>query len=507
LKKIEVKNPIDYFKKLKENYVILSYEDRKKHVEKDSYAIAEKVGGIPLYSDNFLEEVVNLTEYPTPFLAKIAKEGFTIPPCITESVIKNHMKSFPVVNREGHLLPYFIGVRNGCSDFIENVRKGYEKVVRARVLDGKFFFEEDKKTPLTDLVNKLSGVVFFKGLGTLKEKTERLVRLSEYISQKIGLSTLQRKALMRSAFLSKADLLTNVVKEFPELQGEMGGIYAELQGEEKNVYETLKEQYLPSFSGDKLPKTSLGTYLSLIDKIDTLTGVFIFGIAVSGSKDPYGLRRTGNSIAQLLFSLDNNFFPIKDLIKTSISAYKGKNDMQPEKLLEEIISFLRERVKGILKEKSIRYDVVNTITELSLDLAPTYLKRALTIMKHLNDKELVSIVLSNKRVSNILLKAKPASKKINSELLFEKEESLLFTTLQSLKIKVDKKLEETNYEEIINLFYNLSPVISKFFDRVLVMDNDKMVRNNRLALLINLKDLFSEFANFSNIVVEKDKNA
>ena len=504
LKPIKIKNPADYFKKLKENYVILSYDNRKKLIEKKSFRIAQKVNGVPKYTNDFLEEVANLNEYPTPFLAEIDKENFTMPECIIESVIKNHLKSFPVADKKGKLLPYFIGVRNGCSDFIENVKEGYEKVAKARLLDGKFFFEEDKKIPLETLVNKLSGVVFIKGLGTLKEKTERLLKLSDYLSRKINLDKTQYEILSRSAFLSKADLLTNVVREFPALQGEMGSIYAALQGEKKEVYVAIKEQYLPRFSDDKLPKTLIGTYLSIIDKIDTLVGSFIIGLNVSGSKDPYGLRRIGNSILQLLFSINDTSFPITEIIEASANVYQSK---QSDIVSKNAMTFLKERASSVLKEKGIRYDVVNAVVALPIDLAPTYLKRALTIMKHLHDRELETIVLSNKRVKNILSRAKLNSREVDKELLFEKEEEVLFEALQNTYVRTNEELRKMNYEEIINLFYHFSPIISKFFDRVLVMDNNEKVRNNRLALLSNLKDLFSGFADFSRIVIEKGKSA
>lgn len=505
--KIKIKNPADYFKKLKENYVILSYDERKNSVEKNTHALAKKINGTPLYSNDFLEEVVNLTEYPTPFLATIGKEEFSIPQCISIRVIENHIKSFPCVDKNGKLLPYFIGVRNGCSDFIEIVKSGYEKVIKARMLDGKFFFEEDKKISLPTLVNKLSEVVFLKGLGTMKDKTDRLTILSDYISPKIGLNDSQNKALKRSAYLSKADLLTNVVREFPDLQGEIGGIYAELQGEETEVSEAIKDQYLPRFADDKLPKTLIGTCLSLIDKIDTLTGGFVVGIAVSGSKDPYGLRRIGNSVVLLLTSIDMESFPLKELVQVSIGLHKPKKEIETEKISKDIDSFLKERAKGILKEKNIRYDIINAVTALSLDLTTTYKKKAEILMNHINDEELASIALANKRVNNILQNADISSKIIDKKLLFEKEEECLFDAIQHTKTKIENGLKQMNYEEIIKILYSLSPVISKFFDKVLVMDNDEKIRKNRLAMLINLKELFLKFADFSAIVIEKEKNA
>jgi len=290
------------------------------------------------------------------------------------------------------------------------------------------------------------------------------------------------------------------------LQGEIGGIYAKLQGEDTEVYEAIKDQYLPHFTDDKLPKTLIGTCLSLIDKIDTLTGGFLMGIAVSGSKDPYGLRRIGNSIVQLLTSINMESFPLKELVQESIDLYKPKKEIESEETSKDIDSFLKERIKGILKEKNIRYDIINAVTALSLDLITTYKRRAEVLTSHISDEELTSIVLANKRVNNILLNTDISSKTIDKKLLFEKEEEGLFDAIQNTKIKVENGLKQMNYEEIIKLLYSLSPVISKFFDKVLVMDNDEKIRKNRLAMLINLKELFLKFADFSAIVIEKDKN-
>ena len=280
-----------------------------------------------------------------------------------------------------------------------------------------------------------------------------------------------------------------------------------MQGEETEVSEAIKDQYLPRFADDKLPKTLIGTCLSLIDKIDTLTGGFVVGIAVSGSKDPYGLRRIGNSVVLLLTSIDMESFPLKELVQVSIGLHKPKKEIETEKISKDIDSFLKERAKGILKEKNIRYDIINAVTALSLDLTTTYKKKAEILMNHINDEELASIALANKRVNNILQNADISSKIIDKKLLFEKEEECLFDAIQHTKTKIENGLKQMNYEEIIKILYSLSPVISKFFDKVLVMDNDEKIRKNRLAMLINLKELFLKFADFSAIVIEKEKNA
>ncbi len=501
-KPIELKNAGEYFAKMRENYVILSFDERRKLTERKARSESEKVNGKPSYSFSHLTEIVNLTEYPTPFLASIDKEAFDIPECITASIIEGHMKSLKVVDEKGRLLPYFIGVRNGSSDFIDVVRKGYEKVVKARILDGKFFFEEDKKTKLESLVEKLSGVVFLKGLGTMKDKTDRLVKLATEVSGILSLTKEEKENLVRSAFLSKADLLTNVVREFPELQGTMGGIYAKIQGEPEQVAAVMSEQYLPRFSGDKLPQTKLGKYLSIIDKIDTICGAFSVGVKVSGSKDPFGLRRAGNGIMQIVMSEEENFFPISEIIEKAllILGY-GKKEVEEKK--EEIVQFLKERARGILKEKGFASDIVNAVLSVPIDFAPSYESRASVLKKHIEEETLLLIVLSNKRVKNILEKSGAEFGKVNPDLFFERDEENLYSAISESRKAISENLQSGNYEKIMEIFYVLHPVIAQFFDNVLVMDEDEKVRNNRLALLRELKRLFDEFADFSALSVKK----
>ncbi len=501
-KPIEIRNAGEYFAKMRENYVILSFDERRKLTERKARSEAEKVNGKPSYTFSHLTEIVNLTEYPTPFLASIDKEAFDIPECITASIIEGHMKSLKVINEKGKLLPYFVGVRNGSSDFIDIVRSGYEKVVKARILDGKFFFEEDKRTNLESLVEKLSGVIFLKGLGTMKDKTDRLVKLATEVSEILSLAKEERENLVRSAFLSKADLLTNVVREFPELQGTMGGIYAKIQGEPEQVASAISEQYLPRFSGDKLPQTKLGKYLSIIDKIDTICGAFSVGVRVSGSKDPFGLRRAGNGIMQIIMSEEENFFPISGIIEKALLIL-GYGEKEIGEKKEEVVKFLKERAKGILKEKGFASDIVNAVLSVPVDFAPSYESRASVLKKHIEEETLLLIVLSNKRVKNILEKSGAEFGKVNPDLFFERDEENLYSAISDAENVISENLRSGNYEKIMEIFYVLHPVIAQFFDNVLVMDKDEKVRKNRLNLLKELKGLFDEFADFSALSVKK----
>lgn len=497
-----IKHTEEYFKKIRENYVILSYKERRRIVENRIKDIARKINGVPVYTEDFLEEVVNMNEYPTPFLASIGIKEIRIPECIIESVIKSHLKSFPVKERNGtSLLPYFIGVRNGTSDFIENVRAGYERVAKARILDGSFFFEEDKKTPLEVFVEKLGGVVFMTGLGSMKEKTERLEKLAKFIAHTLPLSNSEAENLIRAAYLSKTDLVSNVVGEFPELEGRIGGIYARFWGENEEVATAISEQYLPLYSGDKLPLSKIGKILSIIDRIDTLAGGFIQGIDYSSSKDPFGLRRIASGVVQIVFSMGLGRFPLKALVYEALTYYQIEKD--EDKKRDEVLNFLRERAEGILKEKGIRYDVANAVLMLPIDLMPAYLERASTIMKHLNEETLALICTTNKRIKNIIEKSGfKGEGSVRRDLLFDKAEEELYNVMSDSKLTLNSLLEKGNYEAALSLYYFISPSVFKFFDNVLVMDENDNVKNNRLSLLKELKNLFDAYADFSQITFE-----
>jgi glycyl-tRNA synthetase beta chain len=504
--RIEIKNINDYFLKLKENYVIVSYDDRKKIVEERSSVLASKAGGMPIYTEEFFEEVVNMNEYPTPFICSIQLCDLKTPDCIVASVIKDHLKSFPLMGIQSRkLIPFFIAVRNGTSDFIDTVREGYERVAKARILDGNFFFDEDRKITFQSYIEKLAEIVFLGKMGSMKDKTERLVKLVVFLTSELKLGDDETADLKRASYLAKGDLVTNVVREFPELQGTMGGIYSELSGENANVSIAISEQYLPRFTGDKLPESILGKYLSLIDRIDTLVASFISGIEYSSSKDPFGLRRLGSGIAHIAFEILLDKLPLEELTVFSIETFNGKAfDKKSKK--SEILNFLRDRAVSVMKEHGIRYDVANAIATLHIDLMPTYLNRALILMRHLNDEKLATISTTYKRIRNILDKANLKEFHIEEKLLFEKTEEELYKLILESRKTMDELLLSKDYGASLSLLYILESSVGKFFDNVLVMDENENIRRNRLALLNNLKILFESFADFSYLTFDNKIN-
>jgi len=495
-----VDTPVTYFKKLRELYVVLDYNERREIVVKNVSNLAKSVSGKVKFEEDFLEEVVNLTEFPTPFLCELHTDKCEIPDCIIESIVKGHLKSFPVLSSDGEkLLPYFIGVRNGSSDFIENVRAGYEKVARARLYDGAFFFKEDRKVPLDKQVEKLKEIVFIKGLGTLYDKTLRLVEIAKYLSNTIKMSKESEEKLLRACYLSRADVPTQVVREFPELQGTIGERYARLQGEKEEVAKSLREQYLPRYIDDELPETDLGKYLGIIDRLDTLVMSIASKIEFSASKDPFGLRKSALQIVQVSFALNSAQFPFENLIKYISTLIQDK---EGDTTAKTVCALLKERANYFIRSKGISYDSANAVTTLPVDMLPTFLERATVLEKHAKDERFLNIVTVHKRIRNILEKGEKSVAPVRVALFFEKEETDLFESATESERLIEALLQNRDYEAIIQLLYLLVPVVNNFFDRVLVMDKEEDIKNNRLALLSKVKGIFEKFANFSEVVIE-----
>jgi len=499
---IDVKNPKDYFTKIREKYIILDFNERKRIVEQRANELANKVNGKLILDEEFLEEIINMTEFPTPFLCLMDIDKSSLPDCIIESIVKDHLKSLPIFKKDGTgILPHFIGVRNGTSDFIENVKKGYERVAKARILDGIFFFNEDKKNRLESNIEALSEVAFIGNLGSLKDKTMRLVKLSEYVSSVINLSEYESYALKRAAYLCKADLLTNVVNEFPELQGEIGSIYAEFEGENKNVADTIKEHLLPKYAQDKLPISNTGKLLSLVDKVDTVVGSILSGVEFSSSKDPYGLRRTIGGIVEILLNMGVESFPIREIIEQSIKIYLEENSNLHDES-EQILQVIKERTSSSLKEKGYDYDLVNSILSLNIDLTTSFKNRCEVLKKYKRDENFKLIIQTHKRVRNLISKAEFSIEGVKKELFVDESENELHQMIFETEELLTNLLKAKDYEAIIHLFYLLIPEITRFFENVLVMDKHKEIRNNRLNLLVKLKEIFESFADFSEIVID-----
>ncbi|MBO5131347.1 MAG: glycine--tRNA ligase subunit beta [Romboutsia sp.] len=491
---IEVSSLEDYLAKLEENYVILDQNKRKEMIKNQCIEVANSLGGEVEFDEDLLEEVTYLVEYPTAFYGEFDESYAKLPKEVVTTPMKEHQRYFPVL-KDGKLLPNFIAVRNGNDYRIDNVKKGNEKVLVARLEDALFFYKEDTKKSLETYCEKLKNVVFQAKLGTVYDKTLRIENLTTSILDILNLSN-ENEDAKRAAKLCKADLVTGMVFEFTELQGIMGREYAKVSGENETVSEAIFEHYLPRFAGDILPQTNVGTALSIADKLDSIVGFFAIGIQPTGSQDPYALRRQALGIINILMDkkLQVN---IKDLINAALDNYSNL-EFNKEEVVVNVMEFFKERVRNLFRELGIRYDVIEAVlsSEIS-DVSDTYL-RALELNNWLQKDELVEMLTAFNRVSTLAQKSE--SDTVNEELLKEEAEINLYAKFKETKQKVSELLKDKKYSEALDSFASLRPSIDAMFDSVMVMDKDESIKNNRLGMLKQIYDTMLSICDLSKIV-------
>lgn len=498
---IEIKNVSEYFDKLKEGYVIVNQDERRAVIRKQCEELARQKGGDVLMDEELLEEVVYLVEYPTALVGSFEEEYLKLPKDAVITPMKEHQRYFPVVDSKGKLLNYFITVRNGNNQYLDIVREGNEKVLRARLADAKFFYDEDKKLPLDNCVEKLKNVVFQETLGTIYEKTERIKNLSAHLAEITGVLGNSRENLLRSAHLCKGDLVTNMVKEFDELQGIMGKEYALLQGEKSEVAAAIQEHYMPRFAGDNTPETINGSILSIADKIDTICGCFAIGIQPTGSQDPYALRRQAIGIISII--LDKKLhLGLNELCDTSLKVFEAKAVLKGdiEEVRGKIIEFFRQRFKNVMIDKGFEYDIIDAVINVGFDdILDSQLKiQALAEWKY--REEFVNILASFNRVSNLASKARSTA--INSELFTEKAEIDLLYAFDRINAEYEENVNRRDYDKALKLLITLKKPIDDFFDNIMVMVEDEDIKNNRLGLLLSIANIMNRVADLGAIIAK-----
>lgn len=495
---IIVKNFSQYKEALKSAMVVVDQNERKKIIEEDSKKIANEVNGEVLLEEELLEDVTYLVEYPVIIRGEFEERFLKLPKEVLISEMKVHQKYFPILNKEGNLLPYFIVVANNKPKDISLIAKGNERVLRARFRDAEFFYNQDQKVPLINRVQNLKGIVYQKKLGTLYDKTIRILELSKYLSNILDNSN--KEIIERASILCKADLVTGMVGEFPELQGVMGRYYAILSGENPQVAQAIYEHYLPNGTGSPLPETLEGMILSIADKIDTISGSFSIGLIPTGSGDPYGLRRAALGIIRIAIEKNLNFSLI-NLIKESLKFYENYCNEGEEKVINTIFEFFKERIYNLMVNLyNYPYDAVDAIISLKWEsIFDTYLRiEALSSFK--KEKDFPLLVIAFKRAVGIIEDFKP-EKPLNPNMFEEESENDLYKALiksnDSLTLLLNKKLYKDAMKELISL----KSVIDNFFDNVLVNVENKELRENRLTLLTEIVLLFFKFADISKIVI------
>ena len=492
--KIKV-TPSDYENKLKKSFVIINPEKRISILKDLIIKEAKKVDGEPFFRSELLDEVSNLIEYPFVILGSFDRKFLTLPDKVVISAMETHQRYFSV-KKNGKLLPYFIsGINNKPND---KIIRGNEKVLTARLEDAKFYWETDREIPINDRLNKLSGIKWHKNLGDLLERTNRLIKISEWIGKRI--EKINPKILKEGAKLSKVDLTTLMIrdgKEFTSLEGYIGSEYGKAEGLNKDVCKIIEEHYKPKNLDDGLPSLREAAVVSLADRIDLIVGSFLAGEKPTGSRDPFGLRQAMNGfikiVAEFRFS-----FSLDELIKKNLGLFSTKKDKET---FEEIKRFIIEREEGFLQNKGIRYDIANAVlSEKWTNILESYLV-ALAMMKIREDSaDFEELIIGQKRVSNILEGKNPG--RVKQSLLNEKEEKDLFNKAKEIEPFLNKFIKKEDYYKGINELKKLRQSIDNLFDNVMVMDKDKKLKNNRLALLYYVRSLFHLFCDFEEIVID-----
>lgn len=486
----------DYEKDCEAQYIIVDPEKRKAMIRAQIEAVAKENGGRAEITDDLLEEVLYLVEYPTALCGRFEEKYLQLPPEAVITPMRDHQRYFPVKDDAGKLLPLFITVRNGGKEYLETVQHGNERVLRARLADAQFFFDEDRKKSLEEHRDKLKTVVFQQGLGTMYEKTERLAQLADFIADEIGADEKAHKHARRAALLSKADLVTGMVTEFTELQGIMGREYAKLDGECEKVAIAIDEHYMPRFAGDAQPQTTAGRIVSTADKIDTIVGTFHLGKIPTGSQDPFALRRQALGLVHMMIEAKYHL-SISRLVAKAMDLYGITETEERAKMQADVAEFLRLRLRNVLEVEQIRYDAVDAVLG-DVDDIYNVLLRARAVTAFTGQKDAARSMQAFVRVANIA--RKNAAETIYPERFHMAEEKALYQAYTSTKSAVESLVSGEDFEGAIDALTELVAPIDAFFDNVMVMDKDETIRENRLALLRSVDAVIRDVADFTKIV-------
>ena len=475
---ITIKNAASYVDTLKENFVMVDQDARRELISKQLHNIAASKNASIVWDDDLLEEINYLVEWPTALCGGFEESYLALPDAAIITPMKDHQRYFPLVDQDGKLLPMFLTVRNGSDHSIEVVQAGNERVLRARLDDAKFFFNEDRKKPLIDRQDGLTKIVFQEGLGNLADKTERLLKLGRVFGEECGLHEDAAVVLERATELAKTDLTTGMVTEFTELQGVMGKEYALLDGESEEVAEAIFEQYLPRFAGDVLPKTEAGKVLSIIDKVDNIVATFSRGLIPTGSQDPYALRRQTIGILNILLGSEWNI-SLRPIFKASMELLNVAADKQ-EELLNQVEEFFTLRLKNIFLDREVPHHVIDLLlsnNELSVADAEGLVNALLANRIDEN----VELVQAYTRMYNLVKDVEYTG--VNSDLLKEDAEKALFEAASKASEASLAAWEANDYTAVVAVPATLVPAINKFFEDVMVMDKDEAIKANRLQLV------------------------
>ena len=489
---ITLANADAYLDALRAAKVVASFEERQAIIDQQVKALADEVNAIAIVPADLRDEVTALVEWPVALRASFEERFLAVPQEALITTMQDNQKYFCLVNSDHKLQPYFITVSNIESKDPKQIIEGNEKVVRPRLSDAEFFFLQDQKQPLASRSEKLANMVFQAQLGTLWDKTVRIAMLAVELTKFTGAQVADAE---RAAMLSKCDLTSELVGEFPELQGIAGTYYARLEGENDEVAEALGEQYLPKFAGDVLPKTKTGTTIALADRLDTLVGIFGIGQAPTGSKDPFALRRSAIGILRLI--IENNLnVTIEALVNSALHAY-GALITDPNKTRSDAVAFLEGRYRAKYEDQGVQVDVIQAVQAMSPASPLDFDKRVNAVNHFRNLPEAAALAAANKRVANILAKEAAPEGSVVEANLVEDAEKALFAELAKITPVVEPLFAAKDYTAALSALAALRVPVDAFFDGVMVMADDAELKANRLRMLAQLRDLFTKVADIS----------
>ena len=490
----------EYEEKLAAEFVIADPMKRQEMITEQIAEIATKENFVVNLDAELLEEVNNLLEYPTAFVGNFADKYLAVPEEVLVTSMKEHQRYFDVRNQEGLLLPHFISVRNGNNVKLENVAKGNEKVLTARLEDAEFFYNEDKKLTIDELVEKLKNVTFHEKIGSMYEKMQRVGVSAQIIGETVGLTKEELDDLKRASEIYKFDLVTNMVGEFPELQGIMGEKYALLQGEKPAVAQAIREHYLPISSEGELPESNIGAVLAIADKMDSLQTFFAAGMLPSGSNDPYALRRQTYGIVRII-EAKSWYFPLIKLqqaIGKKINSDEARFGIQLASGQKEVADFFKARLRQRLHSEDTRHDVIDAVVNSEQEDVTKLFKAANILNRHLQDDNFKTSVEALTRAINLAKKNEANSGHVDPNLFENESEQALFDAVADLEQKFPRQTMEENYQGLMDL----RPVIEAYFDATMVMVDDERIRRNRLNQLQIIAKMALAFASLDELLTK-----
>ena len=491
----------EYEEKLQEQFVIAAPQKRQQMIVEQAEELAQKNNWAIDLDATLLEEVNNLVEYPTVFAGDFEEKYLSVPEEVLVTSMKEHQRYFEVRNEEGLLLPHFISARNGDHVKLDNVIRGNQKVLTARLEDAEFFYNEDKKMSIDQYVEKLKSVTFHEKIGSIYEKMQRVQVIARILGESVGLSTEELADLQRAAEIYKFDLVTNMVGEFPELQGIMGEKYARLNGEKTAVARAIKEHYMPTSSEGELPESAIGAVLAIADKLDSIFSFFTVGMIPSGSNDPYALRRQAYGVVRII-EAKNWAFPLVNLqhaINQEINQDTTRFGIELSEGQKEVIDFVKGRLRQLLTTKKVRHDIIDAVLNAEQKDLTKAFAAAQLFKERLEDEDFKPSMEALTRVVNLAKKVEDDTAKEIDPTLFENEaEKELYEAVNQVKAQLPDQSLDENYNQLVAL----RPLIEAYFDQTMVMVEDPAVRNNRLAQLQQIAEMALSLASLDQIITK-----